>query len=642
MDKKQRIVLDDFSGGRNGSVSPLDPRFQPNQVVDAVNVDWHFTSGARKRYGSSSTSMTGSTMTGRVGWLGRHVPGTVDSAAELWATDSAVFNRLAGGTTWAAITAIDAPAVTAAFSITSASLNGLFFISYDSTGATGAARLHVFDGSTVRRTGINPGVTAPTVANTGVGAYAAVLRYYRVRWFNSTGAQIWSEATPSVSFTPSGAGTAARVTRPTAPGEAETAWQLEVSLDNVTFYVLANAVLATTTIDDSNVTTLYAINLAAAKATGTFTLQKSYRLIAADQNRLIGWGSWVSTDKQNRMEFSAVIGALDQGDAERVDTTTNYFMDFDENDSGPPTALVGPIWDRFYAFKSRQMFELIPTGSLDQPFRRVKLSGEIGCVGSHAACRGEDKDGNPALYFLSHRGVYRYGLDGFEFVGKPIQDLIIGPTIGAINMGASVIGHMVFYPDLHQLWVWWSSFGQDFPDRLSVLNVDTGGWANYTGTITNPRCSVMFANTIAASMGFQLVPYVGDSNVANKIFKAADSAATQDSGVSYQAYITTRPIEVPGFRIETGDALVLAPVPATSVTLTATVTPDFGASPVQTGTASLSAAITETRVSRAFGGSALGGAQFIQLTIGDAAIANNNWSFDRIIIPVQRQEPVTG
>jgi hypothetical protein len=31
----------------------------------------------------------------------------------------------------------------------------------------------------------------------------------------------------------------------------------------------------------------------------------------------------------------------------------------------------------------------------------------------------------------------------------------------------------------------------------------------------------------------------------------------------------------------------------------------------------------------------------MQLTVGDAAAANNNWSFDRITIPIQKQEPVT-
>jgi hypothetical protein len=370
-------------------------------------------------------------------------------------------------------------------------------------------------------------------------------------------------------------------------------------------------------------------------------LQKSYRLIAADQNRLIGWGSWLSTNKQNRMEISAVLGSLDQGDAERVDTNTNYFIDFDELDSGPPIALIGPSWGNFYAFKNRQTYELIPTGSIEQPYRRVKISGELGCVSSDGACRGEDAAGNPCLYILTHRGVYRYGQSGFEYIGKGIEDLIIGPT-SVMNMAATkVIGHLVFHPTLNQLWAWFATGSSNDPDTLAILDVKSGGWTRYTGSIATARCSVMFANSIGSSMGFQLVPYIGSTAAVNRVAKASDSTATQDAGsVSYQAYVTTRPLEVPGFRVEVADAILLAPV-ASGVTLTATVTPDFGASPTVSGTALLTAAGSETRVSKPFQGTSLAGAEFMQLTVGDAAAANNNWSFDRITIPIQKQEPVT-
>src|SRR6185295_15882136 len=104
-DKKERIVLDDFSGGRNGVDSPVGPGFKPNEVVDAVNGDWYHTTWLRKRYGSSNTSMTGSGMLGTVSSLGRHVPGTNDADAELWAVDDGTapsfFTRLDNSATWA-------------------------------------------------------------------------------------------------------------------------------------------------------------------------------------------------------------------------------------------------------------------------------------------------------------------------------------------------------------------------------------------------------------------------------------------------------------------------------------------------------------------------------------------------------------
>jgi hypothetical protein len=663
VDKKNRLVLADLSGGRNGADPPLSPSFAPNQVVDAVNGDWYRTTGFRKRYGSSNTSMTGSNITGVVTTMARHVPATNDADAELWAMDDAsaptIFARLVNSTTWANPgSVIDSTTFSAnRYDVTWASLNGLLFISLP----TAVDRLHCWDAvsNAVRRTGVSPGGSGPTVSDTGAGTYAAVGRYYRVRWaaptVNSTTRR--SEATPPSFFVPSGTGTAARVARPITPSsELITQWYVEASADGVTFYVISGlTAVGTLFIDDTNSTASYSAGtFAVSPLTGTFTLQKAYRLIAADQNRLVGWGSWTSTDKQNRMEFSAVVGALDQGDAERVDTTTNYFLDFDENDSGPPIALVGPVWDKFYAFKSRQMYELAPTGSVDQPYRRVKISGTLGCVGSHAACAGEDSQGNPCLYVMTHRGVFRYGQAGYSsggysagglrYIGRGIEDLILGPT-SVMNMAATkVISHMVYHADLRQLWCWFATGASNDPDTLVVLDVRAnqgqGAWSRFTGSLATARCSVMFANSIGASMGFQLVPYVGQSSANNRVIKAVDTTVTQDAGTNFQATITTKPLEVPGYNMATGDMEVLAPA-ASGVTLTATCTPDFGANPAQTGTALLTAAGSETRVTARFGGSALGGSNNIQITVGDASAVSNAWSFDRIIVPTQQQEPRT-
>ena len=112
---------------------------------------------------------------------------------------------------------------TESYKIVGAPLNGKRFFAYDSA----VDRLHVWDpglsSPRVRRAGLQGVSTAPTVANTGASTYAAVLRYYRVRFLQITNSRIVrrSEPSSSVSFTPSGAGTHARVTRPTAPGEQD-------------------------------------------------------------------------------------------------------------------------------------------------------------------------------------------------------------------------------------------------------------------------------------------------------------------------------------------------------------------------------------------------------------------------------------
>lgn len=659
-DRKTRLVLDDLSGGRNNADTPLGPTFQASEVVDAMNVDWYRTTGARKRWGSHLINVTGATFTTPVAWLGRFIPGTDERLSELWALDTKAptntFYRLWPLNQWDPVPAVEEPAsATTGWEITSATLNGLFFISYQ--GLSGINRLKVWDPATgtLRLTGIDPGANAATVANVGSGTYPAVARFYRVRWIHvtSTGQlRRRSEPTSPVYFLPSGTGSAARVTRPAVPAnEGITHWELEISTDNITyvpwtFYEGYNALpVATTYFDDTQIPTQVVSTRVSqgwvSALTGTYGVQKSYRLIAADQNRLIGWGSWNPSDKQNRLEVSAVVGSLDKGDAERVDMTTNYFIDFDELDSGPPRALVGPVWDRFYCFKSRQMFELIPTGSPDQPYRRIKISAELGCVGSHGACRGEDATGSPCLYILTHRGVYRYGMNGFQYIGRGIEDLILGP-ISRINMAAAKqIGHVLFYPELNQVWVWFATGTSDDPDTLCVYDVSAnkgrGGWSRSTGAIANARCSVMYSDTINPT-SFTLVPYMGTIPLLG-IMKL-DRTQYHDHGVLYQSTVTTRPLSVPGFRVATGDIQLLAP-PRPGIGIRCVATPDFGASPPNTGVAELSPVGSETRVTRPFTGTALGGSEFVQLVIGDAEPNANGWSFDRVIVPIHDQEPVT-
>lgn len=95
---------------------------------------------------------------------------------------------------------------------------------------------------------------AATVANTGAGAYAATLRYYKVQWYTVAAGVVTaqSELGAVVSFTPSGTGTAARVTRPGITSTAITHWQVYGSANGTTFVAISSQIaIATTTYDDS-------------------------------------------------------------------------------------------------------------------------------------------------------------------------------------------------------------------------------------------------------------------------------------------------------------------------------------------------------------------------------------------------------
>lgn len=531
--------------------------------------------------------------------------------------------------------------------------HGTIILSYQTANISNAGlsnadntdRLHVWDGSTVRRAGLATPL-APTAANTGAGAYAATLRYYRVRWTQQVGGVTVRRSEPgsSVSFTPSGAGTAARVTQPSVANEGETHWEVEGSSDNTTFYLLSTVAIATTTYDDSTAPASYSTGTNASPLTGTYTAQKAYRFIAADQGRLLGFGNFTATGRQNDIEVSAVSGSLNVGDAERVDTTQTYRYTLDENDSGAPTGLRGPLFGNFYAFKPTQLWELAPTGLTSNPYRRTAISKIIGCVQKSASCMGEDAQGNPALYFMSRRGLYRYGVGGLTYVGKGIEDYILGPT-ATLNVSATrVIAWTIYYPAKRQVWVGWATGTSNDPNQTAFYDVTTGGWSRIpTGDLAaNIRCASLFATTIGSSMSLDLKPYLGSASTANTLYQGDAASQTTDNGTAFRAYVVTRPVEPggTGFRGRCEDAVLLAPA-ASGVTITATAIPDFDSTYAKTGTALLTPSGSESRVQRRLEDSRVGGAYAVQYQIGDAAAISNSWALDRLIIPVEQNEAVS-
>ena len=650
----RRIVWDDTTGGRNDTDPPIALR--ANQCVEMLNVDWKDTRFAHKRGGATSLSLTGGTaFSTTVATLIHHLPGTSYATAELWAVAD-VLKRLAAGTTWADVSLADAISGSAQHMV-GVSFNSKLYLAYDSA----QDRLHVYEATaaTVRRVGIAPGSNAPTVANTGAGAYAATLRYYRVRWLINHGgtfSAVVSEPTPSVSFTPSGAGTAARVTRPTAPGEGETHWIVEASTDNSTFYTLtdipsAAIVLATTTYDDSATVATYPNNDLSYQS-GLFNRWPSVKYLLTDGNRLLGAGAWetsgsLSGGKQSRVWFSPVLGSLDAGDDERIVNTTTQknWVDLNENDGGGITGLGGPLNGVIIAFKQRQVWKLRPTGDVLAPYLPRKIRDDIGCISHKSIALGEDQNGHPALYFLSHRGPYRVTHDGrVEYLGRDNE--VTWRSISP-DSGVNVVGHSVYYPLLHQWWLWITAQGETDPAFKMVFDVQKGvpdenglirgGWVKHTGNSAVARCSVMFATTPGASMSLDQSPYIGRaSGVA--IWKL-DTSALDDAGTDFQAYVKGRPVVGSGeLGTKVGmDEPYLAAKVLTGVTITMTSDRDHAAE-TRTHTQTLTAAGTETRVFKKMEGGEVGEADVIQLQIGDGSAQEGQWTLDAVVVPIKYQE----
>lgn len=481
----------------------------------------------------------------------------------------------------------------------------------------------------------NPAVAILASFTPGAAQYSDVGRYYRARWTRQVAGITVGRSEPgtiAALFTPSGTAVAARITRPSVANEGETHWEIEASLDGVTFHRIATVAIATTTYDDSAATTSYSANPLSA-LTGVYTIQKPYKFIAADQNRLLGFGSWNTADKQSRMEFSAVIGSLDVGDEERVDTTTNYFLDFDENDSGAPTGLLGPVLGSYVAFKQRQVAQLTPTGSTSQPYRQDFISKSIGATNQEAITRGEDANGNPALYWMSYNGAYRWGLRGLEYLGRNMEDYVVAGN-AVINLSATKrIAVTVYYPDKRQVWFFWAIGSSNDPNVGAIFDVKNDGWTRIPSgdLLAAVRCATLFSNTIGASMSRDLKPYVGQVGAVKRICKC--DTGTDDLGTAYRAYVTTR-AEDPGgngFDGEAGDPLLVAKS-SEGVTITDTIVCDYGMQS-SSGSCSLSPEKTETRVQRRLQGAGISGVSTIQHQIGDAIAVSNAWTLDQIITP---------
>jgi hypothetical protein len=649
MAKSYPLVIASCRGGRNDSDPP--EMLPEDQCVEALNVDWWEGTVANKRQGSTalaSTFSSGGPFVGVIGSLLRHVPGSDETAAELWGFDGSatpVVGRLAASTQFVAPTMVDNLAdAAAAFSVTSASLNGMLFLAYDSA----QNRLHVWDpsDSKVRRVGLAT-PDPPTVATQG-GSGLTFTRYYRIRTVDISGSDTKrrSEASTAVSITITD-DTGVTVTRPTLPtNEDETHWEVEYA-DAAAgpWYRAGQIVSATTTYSD----TASAISTTNLSASALINLPPpSPRYIVANDNRLVMAGSFETsggyvTPKDTRVWWTPVLGSNDVGDAERLVLTTSAALGKAYLDVEAAVTGLGLLGSTVYVFSYRRIWILEPTGQSVAPYRRFSLdTGGIGCIHHKTIVQAEDENGAPCLYFLSHKGPYRIGPNGLQYLGGDNETLWATVTLAS----TTVVGHGVYHSDKHQVW-WWVATGGADPTIRIVFDTKLGqttagdavrkGWAYHTGAGARARCSVMFSNTVGATMSRDLKPYIGQTDTGNAIWKC-DSTATNDAGTNFQAYVDTREYGRIGANHSLRDGTLIGQV-ASGVTVTVTARSDFGLEGSATGTALLTAAGSETRTQKRLEGLQTAGVGTFAFRIGDSAAASNQWTVDAVLANVTEQEP---
>lgn len=630
------IKIRSLRAGRNGA----DP---PDSIADlqctaAFNVDWYRATLARKRGGCDAVSMTGgSTFSNKIHFLFRHIPGALETAAELWAVDAEatpVVKRLTGGTAWADVTLFDAISGSTQY-MQAVSFNGKLFIAYDSA----VDRLHVWDGSTVRRSGLQTAPVPTTGAPSGTGVTDT--RTYKVAWTKqSAGVTVLRGELGTACAAVILANQTVVITRGTAPGEGETHWELYAASTNGVYYLMATTIIATTTYTDNNATIS---TTTIAPTVGINTVFPSVKFLTTDGNRILGAGAWESGGLNSRVWFSPVLGDNNVGDDERYVNSTlqKNYVDLNENDGGYITALSVPLLGSIYAFKYRQIHKLTPTGDISTPYLHYEVSRVVGCVDASSLRLGEDQGGRPALYFESSQGPYRIGSNGLEYLGHDIDDLV-----STINLAASTkVCHSIYYPEKRQWWLWVATGASNEPDTILVFHplVGTateegirGGWTVYNGDLAAGRCACVFSNTLGASMSSDLKPYVGRS--ANNSLLKADTSTTTDNGTTFQAYVTSK-VYVPageGIKFKTHYPTLVAQVGA-AVTITVTVNRDYGLE-TKSGTVLLTASGAETRKRARAEGCVMSGCQAASFTIGDASAIASAWTIDELIVPFEPEQ----
>ncbi len=620
------LTISSLAGGQNDTSSPSE--LAEDQCVLAQNVEFFYSACGERRNGCGPLVLTSSGLTTEaiMVYVTQWFPSNNVLDPEFFAVSATPTvsikwaKRTAG--VWAAVTPIDTPytGIPDVYNIDTQSLNGKLFLAYRSA----ADRLHVWDGTAMRRSGFATPV-APTSANEGVGTYTGN-RYHRVRFVTMVGAVVTrrSEPGPSNLSIPSGLGAGVRITRPALLGEGETHWELEASLDNATFYRLATILIATTTYDDE-------VPFATGYASGTLSEDvnenlplPSARFLAVDGDRLIGAGHFTDLSRQSEVWWTPVQNDPGVGNDERLPTSINNRVNLDNYDGGPLTGLETGATGTWYAFKWRRIYKFTRTGNVTKAYENLTLSSTMGAV-MGSIVRGVDENGAGCIYFLDPAtGPARVGPAG-------VQSIVgLRTTWSHVNLQAgSVVARSVYYATKQQVHWWVAIDGADRPNFKIVLQVSEikpqsvagangvgRGFSIATGRIAEAACVAILTEIVSINGISQVSdrPFVGLTSP--DFLQRCDTEIT-DAGVAYRAILRTRPYIAAGLLNKWG-AMTAALLATSNVTTTLTVKfiRDFDKEDTSISTG-LAPTAAETQVIKTFDDLSMSGATTIQVELSD-------------------------
>lgn len=572
-----------------------------------------------------------------------HTPDSTIANQRLWifGTDAA-FRFYTSA--WAATTPSVSPADTfdqATKTVSMQSLHGKLFIGCKSN----QSRLHVYDGTNIRRVGIAPAAAAPTGADTGVGTYSGT-RYFRARFTKESGGVVLvrSEPSPVLTHAPSGAGTGVIVTRPTAPGDSETHWELEESIDNANFYKInGSIILATVTSTSSTAYASVASSGTLSADTGDYTVPPSARFIVIDRDRVTMFGNHEDATRDADMLWTVVgTDTTGVGNDERVPTDTVNRLSLDGVAGGRLTGAIA-YETQILAFKQKRVYLISHTGNRASAYRQDPIATTFGAI-EGSICEGVDAEGRPSVYFLDDvLGPMRYAAGGFTQLAPQIQRTFGTYLLTAPASVSNPTTNAIFNAKRREVWFHLAQVGQtaiaDWPTLRLVYNVETGGvsW-HFLGAFTN-RLS---ASPVYASGVWNNVPYISVDNGSGgaAIVEADKDGTSSDYGSrTFRAYIRTKAMSVDGValnkRLQIMGA-VLGARPLTGVSLTISAIRDYGKEVISTtalltpNAATNPSAVDETFVTVSIDDLLLGEATVVQFEMGDATVrAVAPWSMEQ-------------
>lgn len=540
-----------------GGMNNTDPAIAlpEDQCVLAQNVEFVASMLGERRLGTTEIDLPSFlTDRDRITFLFRHLPTSDETAAELWAlgvTGTATAKLGRKTTAWSEITISDTPTLGgfAQYRWLAVPLHGKIHFFYKSN----KDRPHVWDGTSMRRSGMAAPTAAPTAADTaGAGSYAGA-RYARTREVVLSGTTVLrrSEPSPVLTFTPSGTKDGATFTKPADMSESATHWEIELSTDGVAgnFYRMARIVVATTThTDNVAFATGYATTGTLSEDIGDYTLLWSGRYVTADEDRLIIAGSYEDDALASRVGWTPVYNSSGVGNDERMESDTDPTKDLDTYKYGPITGLSEPMLGAIWVTKQHAIYKLTRSGKRAAAYDAALFSSAIGAIHG-SLVSGLDESGQPCLYAIdAEQGPFRIGVGGIKRCGEDLR-----ATWNTLNVNAdAVTATALYYPTKKQV-IWCLPTGvSNTPNTAIVLHVDKSrhledgvrrGWSIWTGNRAKALTMCLYSSNIDANTArnFTLVPFIGLEGLGH--VHRCDTGA-DDNGVAYAATITTKPYTI--------------------------------------------------------------------------------------------------